>query len=227
MIRVSGLVVTFGRGTPLEKTALAGIDLAVAAGEFVSIIGSNGAGKSTLLSALAGDFPPTSGRIEIDGVDVTRQSTARRSARVARVFQDPLAGSCGTLTIDENLALAAARGRPRGVRLRPDARDGAIEALLARHARARRGEVAKDGQRLDEPIGVELLERARCDAHRRLMPRKPELDLGSERGERAIHVVAVDAVHAPRRERRPSWPGGELAEQDDAKGHVVHVRKPW
>jgi len=114
MIRVSSLVVTFGRGTPLEKTALAGIDLAVAAGEFVSIIGSNGAGKSTLLSALAGDFPPTSGRIEIDGVDVTRQSTARRSARVARVFQDPLAGSCGTLTIDENLALAAARGRPRG-----------------------------------------------------------------------------------------------------------------
>ncbi len=114
MIRVSDLVVTFGRGTPLEKTALNGIDLSVGAGEFVAVIGSNGAGKSTLLSAIAGDFPPTSGRIEIDNVDVTRQSTARRAARVARVFQDPLAGSCGTLTIEENLALAAARGKTRG-----------------------------------------------------------------------------------------------------------------
>lgn len=128
MIRVSGLVVTFSRGTPLEKTALNGIDLAVGAGEFVSIIGSNGAGKSTLLSALAGDFPPTAGRIEIDGVDVTRQSTSRRSARVARVFQDPLAGSCGTLTIDENLALAAARGRVRGF---GKALSGARRALFA------------------------------------------------------------------------------------------------
>lgn len=115
MIRVSGLAVTFGRGTPIEKIALNGIDLAVEAGEFIAIIGSNGAGKSTLLSALAGDFPPTAGRIEIDGVDVSRQPAARRASRVARVFQDPLAGSCGTLTIEENLALAAARGKPRGV----------------------------------------------------------------------------------------------------------------
>src|SRR5439155_9117759 len=106
--------ITFGRGTPREKQAHAGIDLAMEAGEFVSVIGSNGAGKSTLLSAIAGDVPASAGRILIDGDDVTRQSTARRSARVARVFQDPLAGSCGQLTIEENLALAVARGRRRG-----------------------------------------------------------------------------------------------------------------
>jgi putative ABC transport system ATP-binding protein len=115
MIRAEGLAVTFARGTPLEKRALAGIDLAIDAGEFVSVIGSNGAGKSTLLSAIAGDVPASGGRILIDGDDVTRQSTVRRSARVARVFQDPLAGSCGQLTIEENLALAAARGRRRGL----------------------------------------------------------------------------------------------------------------
>lgn len=115
MIRVKDLSVTFAKGTPLEKCALNGIDFAVAAGEFVSLIGSNGAGKSTLLSAIAGDFMASSGRIVIDDVDVTRQSTARRSARVARVFQDPLAGSCGELTIEENLALAAARGSVRGI----------------------------------------------------------------------------------------------------------------
>jgi len=80
----------------------------------VSLIGSNGAGKSTLLSAIAGDVPATAGRIVIDGGDVTRQPQTRRSAKVARVFQDPLAGSCGQLTIEENLALAAARGTRRG-----------------------------------------------------------------------------------------------------------------
>ncbi len=114
MIRVENLAVTFGRGTPLEKRALDGIDLTIDAGEFVSVIGSNGAGKSTLLSAIAGDVAATSGRILIDGADVTRQSTARRSGKVARVFQDPLAGSCGQLTVEENLALAAARGSARG-----------------------------------------------------------------------------------------------------------------
>ncbi len=115
MIRAENLSVTFGKGTPLEKRALDGIDIAIAAGEFVSLIGSNGAGKSTLLSAIAGDLTPSAGRIFIDEIDVTRQSTAQRSARVARVFQDPLAGSCGQLTIEENLALAAARGGARGI----------------------------------------------------------------------------------------------------------------
>ncbi|MCW5696879.1 MAG: ABC transporter ATP-binding protein [Bauldia sp.] len=114
MIRVTGLAVTFGRGTPLEKRALNGIDLLVEQGEFVSIIGSNGAGKSTLLSAIAGEVAPTAGTIEIDGRDVTRQTTARRAPYIARVFQDPLIGSCGELTIAENLALAAARGSRRG-----------------------------------------------------------------------------------------------------------------
>jgi putative ABC transport system ATP-binding protein len=115
MIRVEDLRVTFGEGTPLEKKALNGVDFAAENGEFVTMIGSNGAGKSTLLNAIAGDFPPTGGRVVIDEVDVSRQSTARRSAKIARVFQDPLAGSCGALTIEENLALAAARGAPRGL----------------------------------------------------------------------------------------------------------------
>jgi len=115
MIRAEGLVITFGKGTPLEKRAIDGIDIAVEPGEFVSLIGSNGAGKSTLLSAIAGDVAPSAGRIIIDDVDVTRQSTARRSGKVARVFQDPLAGSCGQLTIEENLAIAAARGSFRGI----------------------------------------------------------------------------------------------------------------
>ncbi|WP_421723089.1 ABC transporter ATP-binding protein [Bauldia sp.] len=115
MIRVEDLAVTFAKGSPLEKMALAGVSLMMEPGEFVTVIGSNGAGKSTLLNAIAGDFPPTRGRIVIGDVDVSRQPTAKRSSRVARVFQDPLAGSCGDLTIEENLAIAAARGTRRGL----------------------------------------------------------------------------------------------------------------
>lgn len=125
MIEIRGLHVVFGRGTPLEKRALAGIDLTIPEGAFVTVIGSNGAGKSTLLGALAGDVAADAGRILIGGADVTRWPTARRAALVARVFQDPLAGSCASLTVEENMALAAARGRRRGLAaaVRPERRE--------------------------------------------------------------------------------------------------------
>jgi putative ABC transport system ATP-binding protein len=115
MISLKDIGVVFGRGTPLEKKALTGINLEIEQGTFVTVIGSNGAGKSTLLGVLAGDVAPTSGTVTIGGSDVTRKPTARRAELVARVFQDPLAGSCGALTIEENLALAERRGKRRGL----------------------------------------------------------------------------------------------------------------
>lgn len=115
MISLEKIDVVFGRGTPLEKKALNGIDLEIEEGTFVTVIGSNGAGKSTLLGVLAGDVPASAGKVMIGGVDVTRRPTAKRANLVARVFQDPLAGSCGSLTIEENLALAERRGKPRGL----------------------------------------------------------------------------------------------------------------
>lgn len=115
MIELSNINVIFSRGTPLEKQALSNISLTMNKGSFVTVIGSNGAGKSTLLGVLAGDVIPTSGKVTFAGKDVTRKATAERAAQVARVFQDPLAGSCGTLTIEENLSLAASRGKNRGL----------------------------------------------------------------------------------------------------------------
>lgn len=115
MIEVSNLNVVFGRGTPLEKQALTNINLTLEQGSFVTVIGSNGAGKSTLLGVLAGDIIPSSGQVLINNKNVTKKTTAERAGLVARVFQDPLAGSCGTLTIEENLALAASRGKRRGL----------------------------------------------------------------------------------------------------------------
>jgi putative ABC transport system ATP-binding protein len=120
MIEAKDIAVTFNRGTPMETQALRGLDLAIPAGQFVTVIGSNGAGKSTLLNVLTGDAAVTQGRVVIDGQDVTGWAPPRRAALVARVFQDPLAGSCADLSIEENLALAAARGRRRGFALAVD-----------------------------------------------------------------------------------------------------------
>jgi putative ABC transport system ATP-binding protein len=122
MIELRDLSVTFNRGTPMEMPALRCIDLSIPTGQFVTVIGSNGAGKSTVLNAITGDTAIDGGAIVIDDQDVTRWSAARRTQLVARVFQDPLAGSCAELTIEENMALAVARGRPRGLQLAIDAR---------------------------------------------------------------------------------------------------------
>jgi len=113
MIEARQIAVTFNAGTPMETPAMRGIDLTIPEGDFVTVIGSNGAGKSTFLNALAGELRPDSGQILIGDQDVTAWPTAKRAGLVARVFQDPLGGSCANLTIEENLALANARGKRR------------------------------------------------------------------------------------------------------------------
>lgn len=115
MITATDLRLTFGEGTPLENPALRGMSLTVNQGEFVTVIGSNGAGKSTFLNALAGEVLVDSGKILVDNIDVTKLPTHKRTSRVARVFQDPLAGTCEGLSIEENLALAIKRGKRRGL----------------------------------------------------------------------------------------------------------------
>ncbi|WP_369602140.1 ABC transporter ATP-binding protein [Hahella sp. SMD15-11] len=115
MIEVENLHVRFGAGTPLEVHALRGISLVIPRHQFVTVIGSNGAGKSTLLNALSGDAPVEQGRIRMGNHDVTHLPSFRRTGQVARVFQDPKAGTCENLTIEENLALAARRGQKRGL----------------------------------------------------------------------------------------------------------------
>ena len=117
MITLSNVKVTFGAGTVMEKKAIRGISLKIHEGEFITVIGSNGAGKSTLLNAIAGEFLPSSGHIKIDERDVSRSPAHARADVVARVFQDPLAGTCGDLTIAENMALADRRGQSRGLSL--------------------------------------------------------------------------------------------------------------
>lgn len=114
MLNVENLYLTFNAGTPVENPVLRGLSLRIPEGQFVTVIGSNGAGKSTLLNAISGDVQVDQGRIQMNGVDVGAQTVWQRANKVARVFQDPMAGTCEALTIEENMALAMKRSHSRG-----------------------------------------------------------------------------------------------------------------
>ena len=116
MISLEKIKVCFGAGTPAFRIAINNLDLRIKEGEFLTVIGSNGAGKSTLLNTIAGEIMPNSGKICIDDEIVTNQGTNVRARHVARVFQDPIAGTCANLTIAENLSLALRRGKFRLLR---------------------------------------------------------------------------------------------------------------
>ena len=109
MLTLTNITKPFGAGTVNEKTALAGIDLHLDRGDFVTVLGSNGAGKSTLFGAIAGTFLPDSGTILLDGQNITNQPDYKRSKFIGRLFQDPLKGTAPNMTIEENLALAYMR----------------------------------------------------------------------------------------------------------------------
>ena len=115
MLELVNIHKTFNLGTINEKKALDGVNLRLDEGDFVTVIGGNGAGKSTVLNAIAGVWPIDTGNIIIDGQDVTGLPEHKRAAFLGRVFQDPMNGTTATMEIEENLALAARRGKRRGL----------------------------------------------------------------------------------------------------------------
>ena len=115
MLELKSIYKTFNPGTINAKTALQDLSLTLNDGDFVTVIGGNGAGKSTMLNAVAGTFTVDAGSIAIGGVDVTHLPEHRRAKFIGRVFQDPMMGTAPTMQIEENLALAARRGKRRGL----------------------------------------------------------------------------------------------------------------
>ena len=113
MLEIKSVYKTFNPGTVNEKRALNGIDLTLNEGDFVTVIGGNGAGKSTMLNMIAGVYPVDSGKIMIDGQDVTKLPEFKRAKFLGRVFQDPMNGTAADMQILENLALASRRGKFR------------------------------------------------------------------------------------------------------------------
>ena len=147
MLEIRGVSKVFNPGTPNEVRALQDVTLTIDEGTFVMVIGTNGSGKSTLLNAVAGSFDVDTGSIGLNGTDITRWPEHRRARLIGRVFQNPFSGTAPTMSIAENLALAARRGRPRGLgwclstRLRSELRDRVATLGLGLE------------DRLDNPIG--------------------------------------------------------------------------
>ena len=115
MLEIKNVRKTFNKNTINEKEALNGINLHLDEGDFVTVIGGNGAGKSTMLNMIAGVYPIDSGKIEIDGVNISREPEYKRARYIGRVFQDPMMGTAAGMEIQENMALAFRRGQRRGL----------------------------------------------------------------------------------------------------------------
>ncbi|KRE51329.1 ABC transporter ATP-binding protein [Paenibacillus sp. Soil724D2] len=115
MLQLSNVSKLFNPGSADEKIALIGINLNLKPGDFVTVIGSNGAGKSTLMNIISGVMTPDAGEVAISGEVIHHLPEYERSRWVGRVFQDPMAGTAPRMTIEENLAMAYARGKKRGL----------------------------------------------------------------------------------------------------------------
>ncbi len=115
MLELKNICKTFNAGTVNEKVALNDVSLTLEDGDFVTVIGGNGAGKSTMLNMIAGVYPIDSGQVIVDGVDVSKLPEHKRARYLGRVFQDPMMGTAADMWIEENLALAARRGKRRGL----------------------------------------------------------------------------------------------------------------
>jgi putative ABC transport system ATP-binding protein len=193
MLKLEQVGMTFAAGTPDENTALQGVNLAVAEGDFITVVGTNGAGKSTLYNVIAGTLIPTTGRIFLstggsgssggtDGgsaKDVTRQSEHRRAHYIGRIFQNPLLGTAGKMTIADNMMIASYKGYKQ------------LRINLTRHKREEfRGLLATLGMGLESRLGdnVELLSGGQRQALALLMAimSKPALLLLDE------HTAALD-----------------------------------
>ncbi|TVR03268.1 MAG: ATP-binding cassette domain-containing protein [Spirochaetaceae bacterium] len=110
MIRLQSVTQVFNPGTVNENTALRNVTMKVREGDFITVIGSNGAGKSTLLNLISGTYPPTVGSVHVNDVDVTRHPEYKRAAYIGRIFQNPLLGTAGNMTLEDNMMITYRKG---------------------------------------------------------------------------------------------------------------------
>ena len=115
MLRLENINKTFNRGTVDEKILFSAFNLTLAPGEFAAVVGSNGSGKTTVLNIISGDVLPESGKVFLDGEDISSRKNYVRARKIARVFQDPSMGTCPSMTIYENLSIADNKGKRFGL----------------------------------------------------------------------------------------------------------------
>jgi len=146
-LELRGARKVFFPGTVNEVVALDRIDLALPAGQFVTIIGSNGSGKSTLLNAVAGTFRLSAGAVLLDETDISKQPEHVRSRSIGRVFQDPRAGTAPSMTIEENLAISLMRSK----------RSGLGRGVTGRRRQLMREQLSRLGMGLEDRLRAQVL----------------------------------------------------------------------
>ena len=122
MLELKNINKYYNQGTVNEMCLFEDFSLTIGDGEFVSVVGSNGSGKTSMLNIICGSIPVDSGTILIGGKDITRMPEHRRLRTIGRVYQNPAMGTCPSMTILENMAMADTKGKPFNLRPGTDKR---------------------------------------------------------------------------------------------------------
>ena len=110
MVRIENVNKIFAKGTVNENHVLKNIDLKIKKDDFITIIGSNGAGKSTLFNMISGNLPLTSGKIYLNNEDITNVKEHIRAKKIGRIFQNPLLGTAGNMSLEDNMIITCSKG---------------------------------------------------------------------------------------------------------------------
>lgn len=111
MLELKNIDKYYNQGTVNEMCLFRDFNLSIDEGEFVSVVGSNGSGKTSMLNLICGSIDMDKGNIYIGGRDISKEKEFKRSGYIGRVYQNPAMGTCPSMTILENMALADNKGK--------------------------------------------------------------------------------------------------------------------
>lgn len=115
MLELKHIEKYYNPGTINEMCLFDDFNLKIEKGEFISVVGSNGSGKTSMLNMICGSVPVDGGKILIGDKEITCEKEFKRNRRIGRVYQNPAMGTCPSMTILENMALADNKGKMFGL----------------------------------------------------------------------------------------------------------------